>query len=97
MLVTDNMCCCFFNGGCILILITLILLYNIVPLREDIEDIGGSSHPGTSQERECEAQHSPSSPGQSIDSSVIKFSFRYFEMLVTEVCCFFNGGCIFLY
>ena len=26
----------------------------------------GSYHPGTSQERECEAQHSPSSPGQSI-------------------------------
>lgn len=53
-----------------------------------------SSHPGTSQEeRECDA-HSPSSPGQSIDrnshmlSSVIEFSFRYFEMLVTEECCF---------
>ncbi|KAG7224713.1 hypothetical protein INR49_004603 [Caranx melampygus] len=33
----------------------------VLPLREDIDDIGGSSHPGTDQERESEAQ-SPSSP-----------------------------------
>ena len=78
------------------ILLTLIFLflYNVVPLREDTEDKDGSSLPGTSRERECTTQHSPSLPGQSIDrnshmlSSVIKFSFRYFEMLVTDECCF---------
>ena len=51
----------FLNGSCIFVLLILIFsfLHNVVPLREDTEDEDGSSLPGTSQERESKAQHSP--------------------------------------
>ena len=52
MLVTDNVCCCFFNRGCILILITLVFLYNAEPSKEDTETSGSDKDNGEPEEPE---------------------------------------------